>query len=146
MNSKICSEILAYKVDSIEGMYPCIPSPVSPQDIVNSPFITATTCSISVAGTTVVTAMGVKGGVSGGYGRLSGEMGGEFEGRLFPYLGDINWNSHKTNEWCPRCRTYVKAGDVRAEGMGWVVCKECLWVISKGVVKSKFSRTLKMFK
>jgi len=63
---------------------------------------------------------GMKGGQSGG-------KGGEFMGRLFPYLGDIDWGDRKQEYWCQRCGDYTRSGVVVAEGWRWIVCKECLY-------------------
>ena len=72
---------------------------------------------------------GDKGGKLGGYG--GEEFGAEFEGRLFPYLGEVNWNENHKNRWCDKCNTFVLGGRVEAEGFVWMICKNCLSVLSK---------------
>ena len=65
----------------------------------------------------------ITGGIKGGQ---SGEQGGEFMGRLFPYLGDIDWGDRKQEYWCQRCGDYTRSGVIIVEGWRWIVCKECL--------------------
>ena len=56
-----------------------------------------------------------------------GEQGREFMGRLFPYLGEVDWGDRKQEYWCQRCGDYTRSGVVVAEGWRWIVCKECLY-------------------
>ena len=72
---------------------------------------------------------GDKGGKLGGYG--GEEFGAEFEGRLFPYIGDIKWGTETGHNWCSRCEDYVMVGTIQIEGCDWTICKECLWVLDK---------------
>ena len=73
-------------------------------------------------------AVGAK--ISGGQ---SGKQGGEFMGRLFPYLGDIEWQEGYASVWCPKCDKIVEVGLVHAEETEWTVCKRCLWVLYRQI-------------
>ena len=70
----------------------------------------------------------ITGGIKGGQ---SGEQGGEFMGRLFPYVGDIEWQEGYASVWCPKCDKMVLVGLIKIDGVKWTICKECLLVLYK---------------
>ena len=69
------------------------------------------------------------------WGGAGGGIGEELPGRLFPYMGDVNWGDlSRTTEWCRKCGKNIIGASVIAEGNLWEFCPLCHTVLWMGEI------------
>jgi len=55
-------------------------------------------------------------------------IGNDLPGRIFPYIGDIKWESGRIL-YCKKCHDFKKTAVIPAGNVEWSICPECHLVL-----------------